>query len=114
MWRLRVVNCQPTQGLAGEKGQQDLPDDQVKAPFNHLLGYPKDVSLATADLEIIKSSCYVRTILLLPYYSLTGPERDIATGGLGSVSWEKGEANHCSSKAGQTSGESDTECYVMI
>lgn len=47
--------------------------------------YSEDVFLTIMDLEIIKTSCRIRTVLLLSYYSLTRPKREIATGGLGSV-----------------------------
>lgn len=59
------------------------------------------------DLEIIKPSSYVRTVLLFPYASLTGAEREIATGVLGSESRKKEKSTAAGSQpeADQTSGE---------
>lgn len=81
----------------------------MKTSFNHLPDYPKDVSLATGGLKDHKALCSIRTVLLLPYYSLTRAEGKV-TGGLGTMSWEKGETNWYSSKAGQTAGENKIEC----
>ena len=97
------------QGKKKKNNQYEISDNHMKTSFNHLPDYPKDVSLATGDSKIIKPSCYIRTDLLLPYYSLTRAE-ERATGGLGTMSWEKGETDCYRLKAGQTAGEYKIEC----
>lgn len=68
--------------------------------------YSEDVSLTTMDLEIIKTYSHIRTVLLLSYYSLTRPKREIATGGSGSVNRRKKSTTSGSQpEAGQTSGD---------
>lgn len=68
--------------------------------------YSENVSLTTVDSEIIKTSSHMRTVLLLSYYSLTRPKREIATGRLGSVNRRKKLVTAGSQPAAsQTSGE---------
>ena len=67
------------------------------------------MSLTTVALEIIKLASHIRTVLPLPYSSLTRAEGEIATGRLGRVSRRKEEPTTTGSQpeADQTSGEND-------
>ena len=61
----------------------EISEDGTKTAFNHLSGSLR--MCFTHTVEITKPTSYVRIFLLLPYYFLTGAERETATGGLGSV-----------------------------